>query len=88
MESLQQRVQKVFASPVVKKLRTLEQSRMARISQRHKESKDRLIKTLEHVDIAVKEELTREATRRAEDLQQKSKDILELIDSLSAADRE
>lgn len=88
MESLQHQAQKILGSPAVKKLRTLEQSRMARVSQRHKERKDRLVKTLEHLDTAIKAECAQEATKRAEELQARSKDILEFVSLLKTPKEE
>lgn len=73
MESLSSTFQKAMASPTVKKLRALEQQRVARIKANHVLRRERLMQTLQHVDTAVKTELKDALKTQARDLEELAK---------------
>ena len=75
MESFTAAVQRAMASPTVKKLRALEQTRVARITQKHAARRARASETLTSIDAAAKAELAKAATRRAADLQAQADDL-------------
>ena len=68
MESLTSTFQKAMASPAVKKLRALEQQRVARASAKHTARRERFMQTLQHVDTAIKTELKDSLKTQADDL--------------------
>lgn len=88
MESLQAAFQKTMASPAVKKLRALEQRRMARIATTQKARSDRFTKTIQHLDAAAKAELANAATRRADELEAQARDIQDLAEALQPHESE
>lgn len=75
MESFTAAVQKAMASPTVKKLRALEQTRVARVTQKHAARRARASETLKSIDAAAKAAAVSAATRRAADLQAQADDL-------------
>jgi predicted GIY-YIG superfamily endonuclease len=69
MESFTQAAQKFTQSPVVKRLRTLEQSKASRGAAR----RERMSKTLQGIDRAVKLEIAERAKSQAADLAELAK---------------
>lgn len=70
MESFTSTFQKAMASPTAKKLRALEQARVARIKANHTARRERLVQTLQHVDLAIKTELKDALKTQARDLEE------------------
>lgn len=86
LKTLQTNVQTALSSPAVKKLRALEQTRMARITAKHAASRARVVSTLEHLDAASKSALSDAVTRRAEDLRAQAQDLADLVDAIKGDD--
>ena len=66
MQSFTQASQKIAQSPLVKRLRALEQKRTARSTARN----DRISRTLQHIDRAIKLEIAEHAKSQAADLEE------------------
>jgi hypothetical protein len=73
--SLDSLFQKAMANPAVKKLRALEQSRVARVTQRQAVRRERLVQTLRHVDVAAKDAVLAKVQERADDLKALADDL-------------
>jgi len=76
--------QKAMNNPAVKKLRGLEQTRVARVAKRQEITKQRIVKTLEHLDTSVKTTFTDSLRAKADDLQERADDLRKAADELAA----
>ncbi|MGA1496146.1 MAG: hypothetical protein ACO37D_12205 [Rhodothermales bacterium] len=65
---MQQFIQSVNNAPFVKKLRTLEQRRMARVSTQHKNLRESASKAVTTLDLKAKESLKQTLKDQAEDI--------------------
>jgi hypothetical protein len=74
--------QQAMASPAVKKLRALEQTRMARVTAKHAARRERLSHTLQQADVAVKAELAEYLETQADQARAQAQDLLELSEIL------
>ena len=74
--------QQAMASPAVKKLRALEQTRMARVTAKHAARRERLAQTLQQADVAVKAELAEYLETQADQARAQAQDLLELSEIL------
>jgi hypothetical protein len=74
--------QQAMASPAVKKLRALEEARMARVTAKHAARRQRLTHTLQQADVAVKAELAEYLETQADQARAQAQDLQELSEIL------
>jgi hypothetical protein len=81
-------LQRIQANPVFQKLRTFEQKRIARVSTKHTQRKENIMKTLEQIDDSIKTNVKENLQAQAQDIQEFTSIISEIFDDVDTNDND
>jgi len=78
MDTLKTNFQSVLKNPAIKKLRTLEQARLARFTSKNTARTEKITKLMHTLDAAAKAEFVEYAQTQADSLKAQADDLMEI----------